>query len=331
MSKTVLALSGLVVAVGSLGLFAGGALAETGPTITFEPSTYSLGDINGQDGWLKTGPYDVAVTVNTYNIAQFGSQVLRISDAVTSGSFGDQTFSKPLVNEAGEADALNGGLSSGPRQSHFEAQFDLASALPTLQNGMHVSVSPDRGDGARMSYLRFEDQTDGIHVFFDDVQGTSNPAHFVETDIATISRTAHTIKLAMDFVEGPSNDVVQVTIDSNIVHTGTSWENYYRFDPESNPTLVSNSRTVDSLLFRESGTANPSNAGSGFLIDNLSLMSGATLPVGPATNKDQCKNGGWMAFNSPTYKNQGDCVSAVASQGRAKGNPILNFFQGLFR
>jgi hypothetical protein len=31
--------------------------------------------------------------------------------------------------------------------------------------------------------------------------------------------------------------------------------------------------------------------------------------IGPPTDKDQCKNGGWQTFNSPTFKNQGDCVS----------------------
>lgn len=43
--------------------------------------------------------------------------------------------------------------------------------------------------------------------------------------------------------------------------------------------------------------------------------------IGPPTNKDQCKNGGWQTFNNPAFKNQGDCVSFVASQGKAKGNP----------
>ena len=37
----------------------------------------------------------------------------------------------------------------------------------------------------------------------------------------------------MDFVDGPSNDVVRVYIDGVLVHTGTSWENYYRYDPEA--------------------------------------------------------------------------------------------------
>ena len=36
----------------------------------------------------------------------------------------------------------------------------------------------------------------------------------------------------------------------------------------------------------------------------------ATLP----TSKDQCKNGGWKTFG--VFKNQGDCVSFVASRGK---------------
>lgn len=33
---------------------------------------------------------------------------------------------------------------------------------------------------------------------------------------------------------------------------------------------------------------------------------------GPVT-KDQCKNGGWASYQNPSFKNQGDCVSFVAS------------------
>lgn len=45
----------------------------------------------------------------------------------------------------------------------------------------------------------------------------------------------------------------------------------------------------------------------------LTSVQGLPCPtpvVGPPTNKDQCKNGGWMTFNTPRkFKNQGDCVS----------------------
>jgi len=34
--------------------------------------------------------------------------------------------------------------------------------------------------------------------------------------------------------------------------------------------------------------------------------------TGPRRNKDQCKNGGWMRFDTPrAFKNQGDCIQYV--------------------
>jgi hypothetical protein len=42
--------------------------------------------------------------------------------------------------------------------------------------------------------------------------------------------------------------------------------------------------------------------------------------VGPPTNSDQCKNDGWKQFNNPAFKNQGDCVSYVATKGKNGGN-----------
>ncbi len=41
----------------------------------------------------------------------------------------------------------------------------------------------------------------------------------------------------------------------------------------------------------------------------------------PPTDKNECKKDGWMSFNSPTFRNQGDCVSYVQSNEHAeKGN-----------
>jgi hypothetical protein len=44
-----------------------------------------------------------------------------------------------------------------------------------------------------------------------------------------------------------------------------------------------------------------------FTIDNTPTEE----PTGPTT-KDECKNGGWMTFTNPSFKNQGQCVSSVA-------------------
>ncbi|MFH1582432.1 MAG: hypothetical protein ABIA08_01600 [bacterium] len=40
-------------------------------------------------------------------------------------------------------------------------------------------------------------------------------------------------------------------------------------------------------------------------------------PVGPPIDKNECKKDGWMSFNNPTFKNQGDCVSYVQSNENA--------------
>src|SRR6476660_2927136 len=103
----------LLLVCGTVLVLAAAAGADTVGPITFESSQgYTLGDINAQPilsnslpngKWMKTGPYDVhVVPVSTYPDAAgygFGSQTMQISDAVTSGSFGDQTFSPGLGDE----------------------------------------------------------------------------------------------------------------------------------------------------------------------------------------------------------------------------------------
>src|SRR4029077_6922080 len=139
-------------------------------------------------------------------------QSWRMSNAFTDGAFGDWPFSPSLQNEAGETMAWNhdktGALvySGGTRQNLFEVQWSFAAADPkgkgtdcsSLATCSYISMAPDRGDGARMSYIRLEDDLSGLRVFFDDYQdkspygSASNPAagcgledNFVETMVAS--------------------------------------------------------------------------------------------------------------------------------------------------
>jgi len=257
------------------------ATAITGSAQTFENPPYTTGNVNGQDGWVFTGTYDIAVS-SSLGTSGFGSQSLRMSNASTSGSFGDWAFSKPIAGEAGETSAANDGQSVGPRSKYYEANYSIASAVPgSQQPGLQFQIDPDRGDGARMSYLRYEDLADGIHVFFDDYRdrapygttiapndplGCGAGDDFTETDIATLDRTVpHTVRITMEFIDGPGNDIVRVYIDGVFRIAGTSWEDYFRYC-EGNPT-----RTVDSQIFLAragSGTA-PGTFGAGFLVDNI--------------------------------------------------------------
>lgn len=317
MKKIILGFMSLVFAFAIFSVATPAQADIVGP-INFE--SYSLGTINTQDGWTSTGAAGSGCAIYDHEVDSalsttgFGSQSLRVSNAVTSGCFGDQTFSKSLINAVGETGAGAGVYSIGALQSHFETEFDIGSAVPSAQQpGLFMSVSPDRGDGSRMSYLGFEDVVDGIKVIFYDVQGTGNPANFVSSDLGTFSRSVpHHIKLTFDAIDGPSNDVVKVWIDGILIHTGTSWENYYRYDSEA--SAEQNVRAVRNVLFRTGGGAVPANLNNGYLIDNLSISSSTSVDIGAL-----CKNNGWKTlFSAQNFKNQGACVSFFANNKNPK-------------
>ncbi len=78
----------------------------------------------------------------------------------------------------------------------------------------------------------------------------------------------------------------------------------YTFSPANLvPQLPGNTvgtiKSVDVVLDVK-GTADLSNI----------MVNGLTqVPVAGPTTKDQCKKGGWQSFSSPSFKNQGQCVS----------------------
>jgi hypothetical protein len=49
------------------------------------------------------------------------------------------------------------------------------------------------------------------------------------------------------------------------------------------------------------------------VIDNVSVNGEVVGSAAQPTSKDDCKNGGWMKFQDPSFKNQGQCVSSVVS------------------
>ena len=92
-----------------------------------------------------TGNYDATIT-------EGDDPALRISNAVTSGSFGDQLFSPTLAVPATE---------TGPAQT-FTASFVLEPVA--LQPGLRVTVSPDNGQGGRGGFLAIEHKNGGINL-----------------------------------------------------------------------------------------------------------------------------------------------------------------------
>jgi hypothetical protein len=146
------------------------ARADAAGTL-FEQPVFTGGNVNGQDGWMKTGAYDAAIVTNAGPAAvAFGHQSLRISNATTSSAFADQTFSAPLIDGAGEPSSSNGGQAGGERQPHFDTSFRFLSSTPGAeQPGLAVTVSPDSGAGGRMSFLRLRDTPAGLAIDFVEV------------------------------------------------------------------------------------------------------------------------------------------------------------------
>src|SRR5262245_12570670 len=202
--------------------------AETLSPITFE--SYSTGSVNGQDGWVTSGPGDQAVVLDSAYPgapAGFGARSLRVSDANSNG----ETFSKSTTDAAGEADADAGGFPTGTLRTNFTASFDFASVTPAAQQTqLQLSVAPDRGDGSRMSNVRIQDDPTGWSLWFTDYRdvaplgsptdakdGCHTGDGFVETSIATgLSRTVHRLGFIVDLVAGAHNDVVRIVLDGNV-------------------------------------------------------------------------------------------------------------------
>jgi hypothetical protein len=64
------------------------------------------------------------------------------------------------------------------------------------------------------------------------------------------------------------------------------------------------------------GSNNPSYDVEADLVSFNDTMYDFEPTLTPAT-KDDCKRGGWASFNTPAFKNQGDCVSYIATGGKA--------------
>jgi hypothetical protein len=242
------------------------AMADS-KTTTFD--LLDSGSPNGQSGWTLANPnYDHTIVDNAVAPKRlFGSKSLRISNAYTTGAF-DQTYSAPV---APASDAL--------ADHTFVSEFQFMPVVETEQKDLKVSVSPTDSTGSRMSYVRLQDQSDGVHVYFDEVRPPapgSTSTDFIETDIATLSRTkVHTIRIEMKLLVGRNNDQVKVYVDGKTKITGKSWENYYLDDAEQagNGNVAP---VTDRLIFATRGPDGETShalRGNGFLFDNVKVAS----------------------------------------------------------
>lgn len=110
--------------------------------------------------------------------------------SVVGGPVGLWPFSPSLTDEAGETEAVNDGMSNGTRQTRFEVEFSFASFTQALQAGLQMSTAPDRGDDARMSFIRLEDLPDGMSVDFVDYRDNAPFGEFLGDPEVVAPRTS---------------------------------------------------------------------------------------------------------------------------------------------
>ena len=300
---------GMLAAVISIALLPCAVAAADTVETTFEATTFHTGSVNGQDGWKSAVPgdipslphgYDQDVVANKGAPPEFGGQSLRLSNAYNQFEAGPpeffyQTYSKPTTEAAGE--------SLG--NTEYTAQFSFISTKPNAQqDGLFVSISPDNGEGGRMSYVGLEDAPNGIHLTFYD---TDADGEFVEYDLGTLSRDVpHTIKFWIKLTPGPNNDLERIYIDGHDYgQCFTTWENFYRAVSQPVPTS-------DTLQFRSTGEhENLGLAGGGYLFDNVTIATGkgpgppgCDVPIEKQADTQTVSPGGRVGYRI-TVRNRG--------------------------
>jgi hypothetical protein len=122
----------------------------------------------------------------------------------------------------------------------------------------------------------------------------------------------HTVEVELVFADGSNNDVAQYYVNGTLVHTGTSWEEFYRVNQAAlHPLDV----PVQTLLVRlNTAATDPATVlGGGYYIDNVSIEIGNAIsrPV----KKKECDDGGWRTFY-PSFESRKDCEKFVKSTHR---------------
>jgi hypothetical protein len=161
----------------------------------------------------------------------------------------------------------------------------------------------------------------GSHVLYQDVALEAGFSHVLSFDLYYMNQAGvFATPSTLDFNVFPNQqyriDVLRAGADPFSVAAGDVLATVFQtragdpstlaptrvtFDlsPFAGTTVRLRFAEVDNQLFFEAS------------VDNVAIQSVRLLP----TSKDQCKKGGWRTFGS-VFKNQGDCVSFVATKGR---------------
>jgi hypothetical protein len=214
-----------------------------------------------------------------------GNKVWRLSNAIT-GSFSNQP-STPSTTPSGEPGAflwnyrgLNHTKPTAAQQRaaaennffHGGFKFTSVTGAPQANMALNISAVP-RASSWRNSYLGITDTGNGFDLTFIDTDKAGNfPSKVIASNLSYADW--HKVDIFIEFKDGlnddgSGNDVVEVYLDDVLIHTGTTWETYYRQVYPATVTEIA----VDALAVRSSGAAQLGNLGNGLYFDDFIVDS----------------------------------------------------------
>lgn len=256
--------SSTLVIVGASSAFAAQTFTTTFDE--FDPGWFFDPNISSAvtNGWYGNGTSGTAgddPQIDAEIVDLNGNHVLRLSNATTSGNYGQTHAAPPELPLVGES-------ATGATNRRFVFSFDFKSASPVEQPGLSVGPTGwEAGTASRQALLSITDGTNGFSVGIWDVDG----GNFRFTTLASgLSRTDwHSIEVDMLFVDGPDNDVVSVTLNGTTFTGFNTWEGFYASAAPPQPPVAG----IDTVIFRVAGSPVESVRGGGVYFDNLTMSS----------------------------------------------------------
>lgn len=166
------------------------------------------------------------------------------------------------------------------------------------------------------TYAAVTDQTGpGSHVLYQDVALEAGFTHTLSFKLYYENRAGRFVGAGtLDYTSGENQQyrvgILRPSASVTSVASGDILANVVGTEPSLAPTTISfdlSAYAGTTVRIRFAEVDNQGNFQAS--VDAVAIAS-KPLP----TSKDQCKNGGWQTFG--VFKNQGDCVSFVATGGK---------------
>lgn len=234
---------------------------------------------------------------------------------IQSISYGGTGCPQGTVGQSFSNNRLDATLIFDQFVAHMGAGVPITEATKNCQINVNLNVPPTPSTACLTAEYRGYVQLGASNT------ATQNAVYYGQGEVITDSTTPYSGPQARDYVDRDrmglvlqgSNSGFPLNINSQIRVEGTG----------------SAQATTDSLSFglRQHG-CDPDDDGVLDPMDNcpnvfnpnqedfdLDDIGDACDPqTGPASNKDQCKNGGWRRFDTPrSFRNEGDCVQSIVS------------------